>query len=87
VPVAVYAISTEGTMACLDPRTGKVNWMRDLREHTKKLVEDAFATPVVVTEATPAGRRRVIYAGAMLKNPNNGAKSAAVFRFEDDISE
>ncbi|MFO0804831.1 MAG: PQQ-binding-like beta-propeller repeat protein [Gemmataceae bacterium] len=87
VPAAVYAISTEGTMACLDPRTGKVNWIRDLREHTKKLVEDAFATPVVVTEATPTGGRRVIYAGAMLKNPNNGAKSAAIFRFEDEISE
>lgn len=87
MPVAVYAISTEGTMACLDPRTGKTNWMRDLREHTKKIVEDAFATPVVVMEATPNGSRRVVYAGAMLKNPNNGAKSAAVFRFEDEISE
>jgi len=87
VPVAVYAISTEGTMACLDPRTGKVNWLRDLREHTKKMVEDAFATPVVVTEPTPTGSRRVVYAGAMLKNPNNGAKSAAVFRFEDEIAE
>jgi outer membrane protein assembly factor BamB len=87
VPVAVYAISTEGTMNCLDPRTGKANWTRDLREHTKKLVEDAFSTPVVVMETTPTGSRRVIYAGAMLKNPNNGAKSAAVFRFEDEIRE
>jgi outer membrane protein assembly factor BamB len=87
MPVAVYAISTEGTMACLNPQTGKVNWMRDLREHTKKLVEDAFATPAVVIEATPAGSRRVIYTGAMIKNPNNGSKSAAIFRFEDEIAE
>jgi outer membrane protein assembly factor BamB len=87
MPAAVYAVSTEGTMVCLNPQTGKVNWIRDLREHTKKFVEDAFATPAIVMESTPTGSRRVIYTGAMIRNPNNGAKSAAIFRFEDEISE
>jgi outer membrane protein assembly factor BamB len=86
-PLAVYAISTEGMMVCLNPHTGRPCWSRGLREHTKKLVEDAFATPGIVTEATPTGSRRVIYAGAMLKNPNNNSKAAAVFRFEDELSE
>jgi hypothetical protein len=57
------------------------------REHTKKLVEEVYTTPAVVTEPTPTGSRRVIYTGAMVKNPNNGAKTAAVFRFEDELGE
>ena len=85
MPVAVYAITTEGTMVCLNPQNGKVCWIRDLREHTKRSVEEAYTTPTVVMESTPTGSRRVIYTGAMLKNPNNGAKAAAVFRFEDEI--
>ena len=87
MPVAVYAITTDGTMVCLNPQNGKVCWIRDLREHTKRSVEEAYTTPTVVMESTPTGSRRVIYTGAMLKNPNNGAKAAAVFRFEDDIGE
>lgn len=83
MPVALYAVSTEGTMACLNPQNGKVNWVRDLREHTKKLVEECYATPVLVTE----GNRRTIYTGAMIRNLNNGAKSAAIFRLEDEIAE
>ncbi|HEY3788117.1 MAG TPA: PQQ-binding-like beta-propeller repeat protein, partial [Urbifossiella sp.] len=82
MPVAVYAISTEGTMVCLNPQNGKVCWARDLREQTKKQVKEAYTTPTVVMEPTPGGSRRVIYTGAMLENANNGAKSAAVFRFE-----
>lgn len=87
MPVAVYAVSTDGMMACLHPQTGKVLWGRNLREHTGKSVEEVYATPVVVTEPTPAGSRRVIYTGAMVKNWNNGAKAAAVFRFEDELGE
>jgi outer membrane protein assembly factor BamB len=87
MPVAVYAISTEGTMVCLNTQNGKVCWARDLREQTKKLVEEVYTTPAVVIEATPTGSRRIIYTGAMLKNPNNGAKTAAVFRFEDELGE
>ncbi len=85
MPVAVYAITTDGTMVCLNPQNGKVCWIRDLREHTKRSVEEAYTTPTVMMESTPTGSRRVIYTGAMLKNPNNGAKAAAVFRFEDEI--
>jgi outer membrane protein assembly factor BamB len=84
-PVAVYAVSTDGMMVCLNPQSGKVAWARNLREYTGKDVEDVFSTPTVVTTETPAGSRRVIYIGAQLKNRNNGAKTAAVFRFEDEL--
>jgi outer membrane protein assembly factor BamB len=84
-PIAVYAVSTDGMMVCLNPQTGKVAWGRNLREHTGKDVEDVFSTPTVVTTDTPAGSRRVIYIGAQLKNRNNGAKTAAVFRLEDEL--
>jgi outer membrane protein assembly factor BamB len=87
MPVAVYAVSTEGRMTCLNPQTGQAVWLRDMQEHTKKLVEDVYATPTVVTESTPTGTRRVIYTGAMLKTANTGAKTAAVFRFEDELGD
>jgi outer membrane protein assembly factor BamB len=86
-PIAVYAISTEGLMTCLNPQTGKVAWARDLREETRKLVSEVYATPEIVTESTPAGSRRIIYTGAMLENVNNRARTAAVFRFEDVLGE
>ena len=86
-PVAVYAVSTDGMMACLNPQTGKVAWGRDLREHTGRKVEDVFSTPTVVATETPTGSRRVVYIGAQLTNRNNEAKTAAVFRFEDELGE
>lgn len=87
MPVAVYAVSAEGLMTCLNPQSGQVVWARDLREYTKKLINDVFATPAVVIEQTPTGSRRVVYTGAMTENPNNGAKTAAIFRFEDELKE
>jgi outer membrane protein assembly factor BamB len=87
MPVAVYAVSTEGTMACLNPHTGKVVWARNLREHTGREVLDVFSTPAVVTESTPTGSKRTVYVGAMLRNWNNGARTAGVFRFDDEIGE
>jgi hypothetical protein len=87
MPVAVYAVSTEGMTACLNPHTGRVVWARNLREHTGREVLDVFSTPAVVTEPTPAGSRRMIYVGAMLRNWNNGAKAAGVVRFDDEIGE
>ena len=86
-PVAVYAVSADGMVVCLNPQTGKVGWGRNLREHTGKKVEDVFSTPTVVTTEAPTGSRRVVYIGAQLTNPNNGAKTAAVFRFEDELDE
>src|SRR5262249_2613858 len=82
-PIAVYAISTEGTVACLNPYTGRPFWVRDLREHTGKLVEEVLCTPAVATE----GNKRTVYIGAMLKNHNNSAKTAVVFRFDDATGE
>ncbi len=82
-PLAVYAASTNGTVACLNPHTGRPFWVRDLREETGKIVEEIYSTPVVVTE----GAKRSIYIGGMVKNLNNGTKTAAVFRFEDERTE
>jgi outer membrane protein assembly factor BamB len=86
-PIAVYAISTEGRMTCLNPQTGTVTWARDLREETGKFISEVYATPEIVMESTPTGSRRVIYTGAMLENVNNRARTAAIFRFEDLLGE
>lgn len=81
VPVAVYAVTAEGLVVCVNPYTGKTYWARDMREQTGKLVEEVYSTPVVAAD----GKTRTVYVGAMVKNRNNGAKTAAVFRFDDEI--
>ncbi|MBX9626380.1 MAG: PQQ-binding-like beta-propeller repeat protein [Gemmataceae bacterium] len=83
VPVAVYAVSAEGRVVCLSPYTGKVMWFRDLREHTGRLVEEVMSTPAVVADGT----KRAVYIGAQLRNRNTGAKTAAVFRLDDEAGE
>jgi outer membrane protein assembly factor BamB len=80
-PIAVYAVTTQGTVACLNPHTGKPFWVRDLNELTGKIVNHVYATPTIVTE----GKKRTIYVGALVKNRNNATKTAAVFRFEDEL--
>jgi hypothetical protein len=42
-----------------------------------------YSTPAVVA----TGARRTVYVGGMVKNVNNGAKAAAVFRFEDELAD
>ena len=83
VSLAVYAVTNEGRVACIDPVGGKLFWVRDLREITKQDVQ-VLSTPVVVPVGED-GARRQLYVGAMVTNRNTGAKSAAVFRFEDVI--
>ena len=79
--LAVYAVSSEGLVACLHPSDGRVLWTRDLNAQTGRDVQ-VMSTPVVVT-ADDIGARRHVYFGAMLSNRNSGAKSAALFRIED----
>ncbi|MBX9583595.1 MAG: PQQ-binding-like beta-propeller repeat protein [Gemmataceae bacterium] len=84
VPVAVYAVSPEGRVVCLSPYTGKVMWSRDLREDAGgRLVEEVASTPAVVAD----GSGRAVYVGAQLRNRNTGAKTAAVFRLDDEAGE
>ena len=84
VPVAVYAVSAEGRVVCLSPYTGKVLWARDLREDAGgRLVEELLSTPAVVAD----GAKRTVYVGAQLRNRNTGAKTAAVFRLDDEVGE
>lgn len=82
-PVAAYAVSTDGTVACLNPHTGRPYWVRDMQGHTGKVIEDVVSTPAVVAD----GKRRTVYVGATLKDRNNPAKTAAVFRFDDATGE
>lgn len=84
-PLAVYAVSKEGRAVCLDPADGAVLWARDLAGVAGRKV-DVLSTPAVVA-ADPAGTRRAVYVGAMLTSRNTGAKSAAVFRLDDDVGE
>jgi outer membrane protein assembly factor BamB len=81
--LAVYAVSSEGLVACLHPADGRVLWTRDLRAQTMRDVQ-VMSTPVVAA-ADETGARRHVYFGAMLSNRNSGAKSAALFRIEDAV--
>ncbi len=88
LPVAVYAVSSEGVAVCLNPHTGKVVWQKPLPGfHLDEKGENAVLSgPTVVTTLTPTGSKRTIYIGAMTVDPDNTAKkTAAVFRFEDEI--
>ncbi|MBA4063877.1 MAG: hypothetical protein C0501_09230 [Isosphaera sp.] len=81
-PVAVYAVSREGKAACLNPHTGKVVWEKQLPGFLWDGVEGngVLSGPAVVT----AGSKRTIYVGALTVS-DSGVKSAAVFRFDDDL--
>ena len=77
-PASHAAVEIAMTSITPNPYTGKSFWARDLREATGKVVEEVYSTPVIVTD----GKKRTVYVGAMVKNKNNGAKTAAVFRFD-----
>ncbi|WP_439621323.1 outer membrane protein assembly factor BamB family protein [Gemmata sp.] len=88
VPVAVYAVGREGLLACLNPHTGKVVWQKQLPGyHWSGKDEDGILSgPTVLTTATPTGSKRTVYVGGMTVDPNNPAKkTAAVFRFDDEV--
>jgi outer membrane protein assembly factor BamB len=82
VPVAVYAVGREGLAVCLNPHTGKVVWERQLPGFQWDGVEGngVLSGPTVVT----TGSRRAVYVGALTAS-DSGVKSAAVFRFDDDL--
>lgn len=83
--LAVYAVSNEGIVACLNPATGEPVWIREMGTQTGRQVQ-VVSTPAVVP-VDAEGTRRHIYFGAMLTNRNTGGKSAAVFRIEDVVGE
>ncbi|MCE9567267.1 MAG: PQQ-binding-like beta-propeller repeat protein [Planctomycetes bacterium] len=90
IPVAVYAVSREGTVACLNPHTGRVVWQKSLPGYKWDGKEEngVLSGPTVVTTPTPTGSKRTIYVGGMKVDPDNPAKkTAAVFRFEDEVGE
>jgi outer membrane protein assembly factor BamB len=89
-PVAVYAVSQEGLMVCLNPQTGVVNWQKPLPgfRWDGKPENGVMCAPVVLTTPTATGSTRTIYVGAMTVDPSNSAKkTVAVFKFEDAIGE
>ena len=88
MPVAVYAVSREGNAVCLNPHSGKVVWQKPLPGYQWDGKEEngILSGPTVVTTLTPTGSKRTIYIGGMTVDPDNPAKkTAAVFRFEDEI--
>ena len=90
LPVAVYAVSREGTVGCLNPHSGKVVWQQSLPGYKWDGKEEngVLSGPTVVTTPTPTGSKRTIYVGGMKVDPDNPAKkTAAVFRFEDEVGE
>jgi outer membrane protein assembly factor BamB len=88
MPVAVYAVSREGLLVCLNPHTGKIAWQKPLPGFVwdGKEGNGVLSSPAVVSTPTSTGSKRTIYVGAMTVDPDNPArKTAAVFRFEDEI--
>ena len=86
LPIAVYAVTQDGNLMCLNPHTGGVVWQKKLPGYTynPQGQNEVLCGPTVVTTATPAGSTRAIYVGAMTVDPENYAKrTCAVFRFED----
>ena len=94
MPVAVYAVSQEGNVACLNPHTGGIAWQRRLPADRKEPgfqwdgrgENGVFGGPVIATTPSDGGSRHAIYIGAMTVDPFNPAKkTAAIFRFDDEI--
>ncbi|HSQ58213.1 MAG TPA: PQQ-binding-like beta-propeller repeat protein, partial [Gemmata sp.] len=90
-PIAVYAVSSDGNLVCLNPHSGAEIWQKRLPGYHYFPLEhnDVISGPVVVTDApSQSTSRRVIYVGAMVVDRDNFAKkSCAVFRFEDVMGE
>jgi outer membrane protein assembly factor BamB len=89
-PVAVYAVSQEGLVVCLNPQTGAVVWQKPLPGFRWDGRPDGgiMCAPVVLTTPTATGSTRTIYIGAMTVDPQNPVrKTVAVFKFEDVIGE
>jgi outer membrane protein assembly factor BamB len=89
-PMAVYAVSEEGLMVCLNPQTGMANWQKPLPGFRLPAAPEpgVMCSPVVVSTQTPTGSTRTIYVGAMTIDPKNRVrKTVAVFKFDDAIGE
>jgi outer membrane protein assembly factor BamB len=91
-PVAVYAVSREGRVFCLNPQTGAElwSWQKPLPGYNwaGREQNNVMCTPLVLTTPTATGSRRTIYVGGMLVDEfNPDKKTVAVFKFEDVIGE
>lgn len=82
--VAVYAVTIDGRVACLNPANGEPYWQRDLAEHSQKLI-NVLSTPAVVSNEKTG--TRTVFVGAKAENRNNGERVATVFRIEDVIED
>ena len=75
-------------MVCLNPHTGAICWQKALPgfRWDGKAENGVFGGPAIVATPTSTGSKRTIYIGAMTVDPFNPAKkTAAVFKFEDEI--
>ena len=82
--LAVYAVTVDGRAACLNPANGETFWIRDLAEHSQKLIQ-VLSTPVVVTSEKDG--KRTLLVGSKAENKNNGERVATIFRIEDVIED
>lgn len=82
--VAVYTVTIDGRVACLNPTNGEPYWQRDLAEHSQKLVQVISTPAVMANEKTGT---RTLFVGARAENRNNGERVATVFRIEDLVED
>src|SRR5579883_2129351 len=91
-PLAVYAVSREGRVFCLNPQTGAEvwSWQKPLPGYrwAGRDQNNIMCSPLAITTPTATGSKRTIYIGAMLVDEFNPDKrTVAVFKFEDVIGE
>lgn len=74
---SVYVLASRGTVCCLDPTSGEMQWSYKLEQFTPHL----SAAPSVVVTRTVDGDRRHLYFGAALDSPTSGR--AVLYCLED----
>jgi outer membrane protein assembly factor BamB len=80
---SVYALASDGMVACLDPDKGDVQWQYNLAKETGTSTQ-LFSSPAVIVRRDGDSERRRIFFGAALNNAVSGS-SARVFCLEDRI--
>ena len=79
-PVALYAVSQEGLLVCMNPQTGVVNWQKSLPgfQWDGQPGNGVMCSPLVVTTPTATGSTRTIYVGAMTVTPKKDRRCVQV---------
>jgi outer membrane protein assembly factor BamB len=79
---AVYAIATSGTVCCLRPAGGHVDWKLSVGDGSQGKAQ-LVSSPALVTDRKEEGERHWLYFGVWLNDPLSS--TAAVYCLEDEL--